>query len=265
MSEYKKISLEEATKKSPEQYKLSIEYIYSILLPNESVIYVSKAMNHEQYDFGGSHNGYKKDIRYSNTPSLIIITNQRWIRKFTDWAPGDIDSPILFTDTKEKQNFFNSWKRYPRWKEPFDGIPPEDSGIRQGQTPQDWAASDIRFLPLNEISVTDKAYRFSNKNGIKKKYVLLEINDTDYTFEPEDGEKLFSLLQFASINNGQIELTDEAVKNENFENYKLVQYQETFSDIVKSGKIGLSKTAETRRTTSVSVSFLSGSTILRFA
>lgn len=219
MSEYKKISLGEAIEKSPNQYKLSIEYIYSILLPNESVIYVSKAMHNEQYDFGGGHWGDKKDIRYRNTPSLIIITNQRWIRKFTNWSPDDIDSPILFTGKKEKQNFFNSWKEYPRWKEPFNDIPPESSGYRQGQTPQEWAVSDIRFLPLNEISVSNKAYLFSNQNGIKKKYLLLEINDTDYTFEPEDGERLFSLLQLASTNNGQIEL-DEAVKIENI-NHKI--------------------------------------------
>ena len=45
----------------------------------------------------------------------------------------------------------------------------------------------------------------------------------------------------------------------------LMQYQETFWDSVKNGKIGLSKTAETRRTSSVTVSCFSGSTTLRFA
>ncbi len=218
MSEYKKLSLEEVIEKSPKQYKLSIEYIYSVLLPNESVIYVSKATHHEKYDMGGSHNGYKKDIRYSNTSSLVIITNKRWIRRPTGWALGNIDSPILFTDTKAKQNFFNSWKECPRWSEPYDDIPPEDSGFRKGQTPQEWATSNIKFLPLTEISVSNKFFYFSNQNNIQKKYVHLEISGTDYTFEPEDGEKLFSLLQLASINNGQIEL-GEVTKNEK-SNYK---------------------------------------------
>jgi hypothetical protein len=40
MSEHKKISLEEAIEKSPKQYKLSIEYIYSVLLSDEFVISV---------------------------------------------------------------------------------------------------------------------------------------------------------------------------------------------------------------------------------
>ena len=150
MSEYEKINLEKAIEKSPKQYKLSLEYIYSILFKNEFVVYVSKAMLHEQYDMGGSHNGYKRDMRYLNTPSLVIITNERWIRKPTWWSPGDIDSPILFTDTKAKQNFFNSWKEHPRWKEPYVDIPPEDSKFRQGQTPQEWAASGIKFLPLKK-------------------------------------------------------------------------------------------------------------------
>ena len=117
MSEYEKISLEEAIKKSPKQYKLSIEYIYSVLLPNESVIYIGKATHHKEYDMGGSHNGYKKDIRYSNTPSLIIITNKRWIRRPTGWAFDEFNSPILFTDKKAKQNFFNSSIPSPNWGE----------------------------------------------------------------------------------------------------------------------------------------------------
>ena len=45
----------------------------------------------------------------------------------------------------------------------------------------------------------------------------------------------------------------------------LVQYQETFSDKVRYGKTGCSKTADTRRTSSEAVIFLSGSTTLRFA
>ena len=106
-----------------------------------------------------------------------------------------------------------SWKEYYRWAEPLDSIPPEDSSFRNGQTPHEWASSNIRFLPLNEISVTNKSYCFSNQNNIKKKYVRLVINDTDYTFEPEDGEKLFSLLQLAVTNNGQIEL-GEVMKND---------------------------------------------------
>ena len=45
----------------------------------------------------------------------------------------------------------------------------------------------------------------------------------------------------------------------------LMQFQETFSDRVKKGRIGLPKTAHTRRTSSVIANFLSGSTTLRFA
>ncbi len=48
-------------------------------------------------------------------------------------------------------------------------------------------------------------------------------------------------------------------------NVILVQYQWTFSDSVRYGKIDCLKTAQTRRTSSTAVSLLSGSTTLRLA
>ena len=215
MSEHKKINLEEAIEKSPKQYKLSIEYIYSVLLSDEFVIYISKATRHDQYDMGRSRTEYKKDIRYFNSASLIIITNKQWIRRPTYWASGNFaENPILFTNPKEKQNIFNKWKEHPRWAEPFENIPPEGKNTRKwGQTAQEWATSEIKFLPLRKISVSNKFYLFSNQNNIQHKYIHLSINGNDYTFEPEDGEKLFSLLQSVAINNRQIDLGEKNEKS----------------------------------------------------
>jgi hypothetical protein len=211
MMEWKSIDLIEAIEKSPAIYKLSLEYIYSILLPNETVIFVGKATHHEKYDMGSTNPityVYKEDIRCRNTPSLVIITNKRWIRKWTSWSLGDLDNPILFSDKISKQNFINTWKEHYRWSEPLNEMPSEKNFERKGITTQEWAESNIKFVSLENIYVENKYYCFSNKNGIKKKYMRLVVNDTDYTFEPEDGNSVFSLIQLAASNNGNIILND---------------------------------------------------------
>lgn len=207
MIENRPIDLTKAIEKSPKIYKLSLEYIYSNLLPSEEVIFVGKATHHEKYDMGDTSPityVYKEDIRCRNTPSLVIITNMRWIRKWTSWALDDFNNPILFTDKNSKQNFINSWKEYYRWSDPLEDIPSIDSIERQGLTPQEWAESNIKFVPIEKIFVGNKFYCFSNNKGTKKQYVRLVINNTDYTFEPEDGNFVFSLIQLASANRGKV-------------------------------------------------------------
>lgn len=201
MIENRSIDLATAIEISPKIYKLSLEYIYSILLPNEEVVFVGKATHHEKYDWGETNpitGFYKEDIRCRNTPSLVIITTLRWIRKWTSWALDDFKNPILFTDKNTKQNFLNSWKEHYRWSEPLNEIPSINSGERQGLTPQEWAESNIKFVSMEKIFVGKKFYCFTNKNGINKQYVRLVINNTDYTFEPEDGNTVFSLILAAS-------------------------------------------------------------------
>lgn len=212
MIENSSINLAKAIEISPKIYKLSLEYIYSLLLPNEEVIFVGKATHHEKYDMGDTNPityVYKEDIRYRNTPSLIIITTMRWIRKWTRWSLDDFYHPILFTDKNVKQNFINTRKEHYRWTEPLDEIPSVNSGERQGLTPQEWAESNIRFVSMEKIFVENKFYCFTNKNGIQNQYVRLVINNTDYTFEPEDGKTVYYLILKASASK------DNSVKNEN--------------------------------------------------
>ena len=209
MSEYEEINLEAALEKNPIIYKLSLKYIYESLLPKEKVLFVSQATEHEvkvEEYWSDFWRQWKEKVTYSNTPSLVIITNERWIRKWTYWQPDEHSQPVLFTDKNAKQGFIRSMKTGYRWAEPFDDVPHDKHYEREGKTLQEWANSNIRFLPLKEIEVGEKSFWFSNQNDVKKKYVRIEITDTDYTFKHDDGEKLFALLQLAATNNGRINL-----------------------------------------------------------
>jgi len=82
--------------------------------------------------------------------------------------------------------------------------------------------------------------------------------------EIETSAGVVNLKMRIGIHSGRF-LTADIGTPRRMEHVLLVQYQWTFSDSVRYGKIDCLKTAQTRRTSSTAVSLLSGSTTLRLA
>ena len=73
---------------------------------------------------------------------------------------------------------------------------------------------------------------------------------------------LFMFVHLSAIRNRLEQLSSDVTIDTR---YSIVHLQETFSDVVKTDKTGLSKTAHTRWMISAFANFLPGSTIFRLA
>lgn len=212
MKKIEALNLDTALELTPDFYKPTIKYLYhSALLGNEKVIFIAKATRHEvreERNWSSFSSEWKTTRHYSNIPSLVVLTNYRWIRKWTRWSN---EQGLLFSDKKEKERFLKTMKSGYRWSETYTAKPPDEkSSERQGgKTIEEWAMSNINFAPLHEINAHNKQIRYTNHNDLQQQYLLFTVNTTDYSFCFEDGENLFQLLQEASTNGGRIALNDE--------------------------------------------------------
>lgn len=211
MEKIEAMNLDTALKLTPDFYKPSIKYLYhSALLGNEKVIFIAKATRHqvsEERNWSSFSSEWKTTRHYYNVPSLIVLTNRRWIRKWTGFPK---EKGLLFSDKKEKEGFLKTLKSGYRWSETVTVAPPDEKSAERegGKTIEEWAMSNINFVPLHEINAHNKRIRYTNHNNLQQQYLLFTVNKNDYSFCFEDGEKLFQLLQEATANGGRIVLND---------------------------------------------------------
>lgn len=207
MNELKIIGKEEALEITPDFYKPTVQYIYgSALLPGEKVLFISKATRHDLYEnryWSEFSSSYKTEKRYDNTASLVVLTNQRWIRK---WSRASHEQGLLFANKDKKERIFGSLKSGFRWREPVHQPPDPKHPERKGKSLDEWAMSSLRFLSLSEIKPPGKRIRYTNTKEGQRTYVMISLNGADYSFPFEQGEKLFQVLQVAASHSGKIPL-----------------------------------------------------------
>ena len=139
-----------------------------------------------------------------------MVTNQRWIRKWTYWSEP---LGILFADKNKRENIFKTFKGGYQWAEPrTDEPPPKRVYERKGKSLQEWAMGNLLLVPLREVTASGKSIRFTNRDDIQRKYLQIDFGNGLYTLFFEDGERLFQLLQVAESNNGRIPLDGEATQ-----------------------------------------------------
>jgi len=207
MNKIKRINLENALARAPKIYSTSIKYLFqSALLPDENVIFVGKATQHTtrtERNWSSFWSEWKEKTFYTNTSSLILLTNQRWIRK---WTHLSSEQGLLFSDKNKKEKFLGTLKDGYRWEEPDEIETPSNQYLKhQGRSLEEWSMSDIVFTSLKDIQPTGRLIRFTHRNDIQQKYLLIGINNVvHYSLLFEDGEKLFQLLQVATANDGKI-------------------------------------------------------------
>lgn len=208
MNEISIISLEDALKITPNYYKPSVEYVYkSALLPGESVVFICETTRHsikEERNWSDLLGEYRTKRDYFNTASLLLITNMRWIRKPAGWSQ---EEGLLFGEKSQKERFLKTMKSGYRWARPIRDDPPsEKSAERKGQSLEEWAMSNIRFLSLGKIVLGPKKIRFTNTKDSQDTYLLVKITDAHYSFHFEQGETVYHIVQTALANNGKLNL-----------------------------------------------------------
>lgn len=215
MEKIQEIPFEIALEKSPPIYLPSVEYIYNSLLPDEKVIFIGKCTVHYtevKKKWSDFQNQWKEKKTFYNTPSLLVITNERWIRKWTNYYPKD-PQMVLFFNKNAKKRIWDSMENSYCWIEPNNEVPYEGHYERAGKTLQEWGASNIRFVSLMDIKVLDKRFCYTTIENLQTVFVQLNIDNYFYTFNADDGEILFLMLQAASKNSGKITIEQKGIGN----------------------------------------------------
>lgn len=236
MGEITTIAFEDALQRVPNFYKPSLTYLYqSALFPGEEVLFVGVSTKHivtSEQQWSSFLSEWKEKLTYSNTSSLIVLTNQRWIRKGTSWST---EKGLLFSNKDEKEHWFKAFKTGFRWAEPRQDRPPnKTSSDRQGKSVEEWARSDIVFLPLKQIQASNAAVRFTNQDNVQQKYLMISINDDYFSLPIEDGEQLFQLLQEATLNDGMIPLGGERAQVPNTPDDNVLQRLQQLNKLLES-------------------------------
>lgn len=187
------------------------------LIPQEQVVFAANSTRHTVVDQEGVSIGKMivqdydisthKDVIH-NQPTLLIVTNFRWIRvTLRDYIYSH--KVRIRNKTSTLGKLFSGEKLKYYWL-----IPPDPKN--RGSSPKEYITEGIHVLPLSTVYPQLKARRTEYTLHDEKAFpggtfhlMLVSLKSSSYSLQYEDGLKLQELLQVASINQGKLPLIDE--------------------------------------------------------
>ena len=192
------------------------------LIPQEQIVFAANSTRHTVVDQEGISIGKMivqdydisthKDV-ILNEPTLLIITNFRWVRVTLD--SYNYSHKVRIRDkTSTLGKLFSGEKLKYYWLIPRED--PEGWFKKIKSSPQKYITQQIHAFPLSDIYPQLKARRTEYTLHDEKAFpggpfhlMLVSLKSMSYSLQYENGLKLQELLQVASINHGKLPLINE--------------------------------------------------------
>lgn len=190
------------------------------LIPQEQIVFAANSTRHTVVDQEGVSIGKMIRQEYDisthkdvicNEPTLLIVTNFRWVRVTLD--SYDCSRKVrIRNQTGVLGKLFSGEKQKYYWT-----IPPElERWSKIKSRPREYIADRIHAFSLSDIYPQLKARRTEYTLYDDKAFpegafhlIFVLLKSFSYSLQYEDGLKIHELLQIASTNQGRLSLIDE--------------------------------------------------------
>lgn len=216
MSNIIPLTIDEARNRVSPYYHLVLQVIAEeYIMPNEKILFASDTTRHFIWDqqtpslfkaITGSYDiNNHKDV-VGNSATLLIVTNQRWIR----WSLGFYEVGYAVQIEKSGNLIFE-------WHVPPEKFPHQwlaELLVKQKKTAREYITSNVNVAHLSDLAVVRRSeFTFTNAYTTPETqtHILRLLFNTDiyYSLKYDDGVYLHKLLQLASLNEGKILFEEE--------------------------------------------------------
>ncbi len=208
MTNVNPLTIDEAKNRILPLYHLVLQIIAEeYIMPSEKILFAANTTRHEVFSYKPVFSlTRERKEKVSNVPTLLIVTNQRWI-KWSFMKPWDEIYSIPMKKKEYGDNLIFEWC-VPPAKFPHDYL------TEQKLTVREYVTSLVVVNHLSKISIETRSefvFTDPHTNPETQLHILRVLLNTGayYSLKYDDGVYLHKLLQLASLNQGKILIQEE--------------------------------------------------------